>query len=336
MYNPTTHVDVKYINLLSNKLEQFKYKGDNLWNFRCPLCGDSKKNKSKTRGYLYRKDGTYLFKCHNCQRGFKFEYFLRQVDRYLYDQYRMEVFQGIQQDYKSLETEKEPKVKAVSNKISLPTIESLQESHSAKKYIRQRMIPEKHWGHLFYADDFKAFADEFLPHHGKQLKPNDPRIVLPFYNSYDVLQGVQSRSLLENSLRYLLLKVDNSSEKLYGANRINFSNTIYVTEGPFDSLFVDNCVATMDLNLLSAVDILSDGHSYTFIFDNQPRNKEVCRQIRKILLKGYPVCIWPDYIEQKDVNDMVLAGIDVQSIIYTHTYEGLKAQLQFEHWRKDQ
>ena len=41
--------------------------------FRCPICGDSKKNKLKKRGYFYRKTGTfYCFNCGTSMTGYDF------------------------------------------------------------------------------------------------------------------------------------------------------------------------------------------------------------------------------------------------------------------------
>lgn len=346
---PTTYIDIKYINMISGRLDQFKHKGEFLWNFRCPICGDSKKNKSKARGYFYRKDSTIKFKCHNCHRNWKFSYFLMMFDRPLFDQYRLEIFAdqtppekdsfadqrtSIRERLLNIQAQTQNPQSTIG--IDLPSIRSLQDGHTAKKYIQQRKIPQKHWDIIYYADDFRVFCDKTFPDHGKKLNRNDPRIVLPFYNRQGVLQGVQSRGLLESSLRYLLIKADPGFEKLYGSDRIDFTKTICVVEGPFDSLFLDNCVATMDTNLMSAATILGEQYDYVFVFDNQPRNKDVCRQVRRAVFSGRKVCIWPNSLDKKDVNDMVLAGIDVQSTIYTHTFEGLKAQLQFEMWRKDQ
>ena len=63
-----------------------------LYNFRCPICGDSKKNKSKTRGYLYAVKANTNFKCHNCGASMSLNNFLKHVDPAVHKQYVMEKF----------------------------------------------------------------------------------------------------------------------------------------------------------------------------------------------------------------------------------------------------
>ena len=86
------HVDSKFIGLVSPKLQKFKRVKADLYNFRCPICGDSKKNKSKTRGYLYAVKANTNFKCHNCGASMSLNNFLKQVDPAVHKQYVMEKF----------------------------------------------------------------------------------------------------------------------------------------------------------------------------------------------------------------------------------------------------
>ena len=46
-------VDSKYIGLVSSRLPKFKRIKPNLYNCRCPICGDSQKQRNKARGYFY-------------------------------------------------------------------------------------------------------------------------------------------------------------------------------------------------------------------------------------------------------------------------------------------
>ena len=74
------YIDVKYINLISTSLERFKQNHTNLWNFRCPICGDSEKNQNKRRGFIYEKSNKYFYRCHNCDYGTTFNKFLEKVN----------------------------------------------------------------------------------------------------------------------------------------------------------------------------------------------------------------------------------------------------------------
>ena len=86
----SSFIDVKYINLCSSLLDRFKQKQTNLWNFRCPLCGDSKKHKNKCRGFIYEKRNKYFYRCHNCSVGTNFSRFLAQISPALHKDYLTE------------------------------------------------------------------------------------------------------------------------------------------------------------------------------------------------------------------------------------------------------
>ena len=84
-------VDSKYIGLVSSRLQKFKRVKDNLYNFRCPICGDSQKNKNKTRGYIYQVKNNTNFKCHNCGASMSFNNFVKTIDPTLHKQYTLEI-----------------------------------------------------------------------------------------------------------------------------------------------------------------------------------------------------------------------------------------------------
>ena len=86
----SSYIDLKYINEISGRLSQFKKKGDYLYNFRCPHCGDSKKSKTKARAYLYRVKNDMFFKCHNCNEGQSLTNFLKFLDNKKYEEYLLE------------------------------------------------------------------------------------------------------------------------------------------------------------------------------------------------------------------------------------------------------
>lgn len=333
-------IDRKYISVVSTKLEKFKQKKDYLWNFRCPLCGDSKKHKTKTRGFFYKaKSNTNMsFMCHNCGLSMSFGNFLKSFDPHLYCHYQMERYKEEshtntpKQDFTLFKTQP---VFARKSTLSIPSIASLNPNHSAAKYIASRKIPKDRWNDIYYADDFLKFCDDTFPDHGKKLIKEEPRIVIPFYDTNNELIGIQGRAILKDAkVRYITIKANDDVPKVYGMNRLVHTDPIYVVEGPFDSMFLDNCVATMDASLYSIVSVLGDDKDYVFVFDNEPRNKEVSKHITKTIKLGYKVCIWPTRIKEKDINDMILVGHDVKSIIDTHIYKDLTAELQFQQWKK--
>jgi len=335
-------IDRKFVSVVSTKLQKFKQKKDLLWNFRCVFCGDSKKNKTKARAYFYlpKKHSNLSFVCHNCGSGMSLGSFLKNFDNNLYRQYQMEKYKEESHgntkkpDFSLFMEQPVFSNKVLKSTLSIPTIESLDEGHLAKNYIASRKIPKDKWSELYYADDFKQFCDETFADRSENLIKEESRIVIPFYNKDNELVGIQGRSMLVNSkLRYITIKANDNIEKIYGLNKLDFSKTVYVVEGPFDSMFLPNSIATMDASLYSVIQSLGQ-LDYVFVFDNESRNKEICKHMNKAIKLGQKVCIWPSFIEEKDINDMVLAGHDVLSIILSNTYKDLTAELQFQTWKK--
>ena len=334
----SSYIDRKYVSLLAPRLERFKQKNNQLWNFRCPVCNDSKKNKIKARGYIYLKKGNLLFVCHNCHASMSLGNLIKTLDVHLYDQYRMEKFKDESHSNVPRPDFSILKQKPIFRKqINLPTIESLDDSHTAKMYVSKRKIPKAFWSSLYYADDFFAFADKQFPEHGKKLLKEDPRLVIPFFDEKNILQGVQGRALGNSKVRYITIKASEDSKKVFGLNKIDFTKPIYVVEGPLDSMFLPNCIATMDANLSSVLDTVGTQHKYVFIFDNEARNKDILKQMNRVISKKLNICIWPSNLEFKDLNDMIMSGMtenELKTMIDNNTYTDLKAKLQFETWRR--
>ena len=125
--------------------------------------------------------------------------------------------------------------------------------------------------------------------------------------------------------------LDEEQPKIFGLDRINTDKPIYITEGPFDATFIKNSVAMAG----SDIDIRSFKWSdHIWIFDNEPRNREIVTRISKVVDRGDKVVVWPKNILQKDINDMHLAGHDVQRVVESNVYQGLKAKLKFNDWKK--
>ena len=323
---------------LSPRLEGFHMKSDYLWNFRCPACGDSRTNKRKMRGYIYRRKSDLFFSCHNCGVSMSFGNFIKSLDRSLYNEYQMERFKNescgnIKKPDYSMAKEKPIFNNKTTKRICLPTIDSLDDNHSAKKYMTTRKIPKKYLEKTYYANDFKNFIDELIPGHDKHLMKEDPRIVIPFYDDGNNLLGVQGRSVGISKIKYITIKLADEHRKVFGLDTIDKTQTIYVVEGPIDSMFLTNSVAMMDATLYNAIPYVGN-HDYVFVYDNEPRNKDIVRHMKKTIEMGRKICIWPKNIKEKDINAMVLAGLFPQSVIYSNTFENHKAMLEFTLWSK--
>jgi len=331
--------DTKFLNFLSSRLDRFKRVRDNLWNFRCPLCGDSSRNKRKARGYVYQKQTDLFYKCHNCGSGLSIGNLINEVDPNLHKQYVME-------RYKAGETGKRktkepdfkfeaPKFKSKKTVINLPSIESLPEEHYARVYCEHRVIPKKFMKDFFYTEDFKKWAQSVCHVDYSTLVSGESRLVIPFFDRDNQLIGAQGRALRESKIRYVTVKVDEKLQKIFGLNRWNPEEHTYLVEGPIDSLFLPNCLAMAGADM-SDLSIL-DKEKTTLIFDNEPRNFQIVRSMIKSLQDGWGVVIWPNSIACKDINDMVLSSIKdarLVEIINKNTYSGQRGEWEVHSWKK--
>ena len=330
-------IDSKFIGLVSSRLDRFKKVKANLYNFRCPICGDSQKHKNKARGYFYAVKVNTNFKCHNCGASFSFNNFLKQFDSSLHKQYVMEKFkEGFAGGRNFVVEEPEflftqPKFRKKDICDELAKISELNTTHRAKKYLINRGINEDTLRELYYCPNFKEWTNK----HKKTFddtKNDDQRIIIPLRYPDGQLFGYQGRSLDPmTKMRYITVMLDQKAPKLYGLEKINTQKPIYILEGPFDSLFVENSVAMCG----SDVDIRTFGWSnYIWVFDNEPRNREVVSRIERCINRGDQVVIWPSNIQEKDVNEMILAKHNIYDIIKTNTFSELKAKLQLNLWKK--
>ena len=320
-------VDSKYIGLVSSRLQKFKRVKADLYNFRCPLCGDSQKHKNKARGYFYQIKTNTNYKCHNCGASLSFNNFLKQIDSTLHKQYVMEKFKEGHAGGRNFVVE-EPKFDfkkpVFRKKLDLPRAS---EVAIAKEYLEKRKLdPTK----FFFAQRFQEWVNTQKQTFDNIVK-DECRIIIPLYDTNSELIGLQGRSLGPNSVKYITVMLNEEAPKIYGLDQIKTQKPIYIVEGPFDSTLVENSVAMCG----SDIDIRTFGWSnYIWVFDNEPRNREIVNRISKTIDRGDQVVIWPPNIEQKDVNDMILRGHNVMNVLESNTYSGLKAKIKFNYWKK--
>jgi len=287
-------IDSKYIGLVSSRLQKFKRVKADLFNFRCPICGDSKKHKNKARGYLYQVKTNTNFKCHNCGASLSFNNFLKQIDTSLHKQYTMEKFkEGFAggRNFVVEEPKFEFKKPVFKKKLDLPRAD---EVPIAKEYLEKRKLdPSK----FYFAYKFKEWTNT-----QKQtfdtIGRDESRIIIPMYDEDKILIGFQGRSLGPNSVKYITVMINEDAPKIYGLDQIDNEKPIYIIEGPFDATLVQNAVAMCGSDL----DIRSFGWSdCIYVYDNEPRNREIAERIDKTISRGDQVVIWPNTIKEKDI-----------------------------------
>ncbi len=318
-------VDVKYINLISSRFQKFKKIKNNLYNFRCPICGDSQRNKSKARGYLYQVKNNTNFKCHNCGVNISFNNFLKQIDTVIHKQYIFEKFKEGNTNKNFTVDEpifkfEAPKFKP---KLNLPKSSS---NSIAKKYLESRKLNPDNY---YYTEKFKEWTNS-LQQTFDSTDKDEPRIIIPLFYQNNLV-GFQGRALGPSKVKYITVMLNDDAPKIYGLDEIEKDKIVYITEGPFDSTFICNSIALCGAD----GDVSKWGISKrVWIYDNEPRNSEILNRILKCIDNGEQVVIWPPTIKEKDINDMVLSGLNVQSVIELNTYSGLEAKLKFTIWKK--
>jgi len=224
--------------------------------------------------------------CHNCGASTTLSNLLKLIDNSLYQEYVMERFKGestgnvAKPDFNALKTNIQLAEKFNSNKINLDSIEKLNDNHIAKVYLKKRQIPEQYYSKIYFAENFKTFVDGLFLDHNKILY-EEPRIVFPFYDEKNILQGIQGRAIGASKIRYITIKAHESAKKVYGLDTVDFSKRIYVVEGPIDSLFLDNAIALMDASLYKASPLIGKA-DFVFIYDNENRNKQIVQNMEMI------------------------------------------------------
>ena len=319
-------VDSKFIGLVSSRLQKFKRVKADLYNFRCPICGDSQKHKNKARGYFYQVKVNTNFKCHNCGASLSFNNFLKQIDPTLHKQYTMEKFKNghTGKNFVVDEPKLEFKKPVFKKKIDLP---KASEVPVAKEYLEKRKIdPTK----FYFAKKFKQWTNT-----QKQtfdtIGRDESRIIIPMYDTERNLIGFQGRSLGPNSVKYITVMIKDDAPKIYGLDQIRRDDPVFVTEGPFDSTFICNSIAMCGAD----GDVRKWGISDPiWVYDNEPRNNEIVKRISETINRGERVIIWPSGMEEKDINDMILSGHDVVSILNDNIYSNLEAKVKFNNWKK--
>jgi hypothetical protein len=338
------YVDVKYIGILSIRLSQFKKKTPSLYNFRCPVCGDSEKNRHKARGYLYPSEDSqgFIYKCHNCGDTRSLGNLIKFVDHSLYQKYLLEGYGNKDQRFV---VKKKPTMKfeqpefASSNPFLMIGAIKLSEcdaDHPAIQFAEGRKIPSSFFDELYYIDDEEKM-EQLSDKYKNRIAGHSSRVMIPYYNTDDDLIGVTARAIdSKNSLRYLTLKFSEDEPMIYGLNRAKKLKKVYVVEGPIDSIFLPNGIAVSGSDFAKLDDKIKKDNC-VLIFDNESRNREVVKQMKKMIAADYNICIWPDTTKEKDINDMILAGKtsgEIVKMINSNTFSGLKATATLNKWKR--
>ena len=326
-------IDNQFVHNISAQLDQFKKKNKGVYNFRCPYCGDSQKYKNKARGYFFTSKNDLVYKCHNCGIGRSFNAFLKDQFPLMHDQYVMEKYKaGLTGKHRNVSKPKFDFEKPTFKRtVNLEPLSSLNNSHLALAYVMGRGLPLDKLDKLYYCPRFKHWTNTQKKTF-KSTKHDEERIIIPLNDKNGNLMGFQGRAFNNpTNMRYITVMLEKDAPKIYGLDTINEHDTIYIVEGPFDSLFLDNSVAMAGSDLDPRTFGWSD---YIWVYDNEPRNREIINRIQSTIDRGDKVVIWPNSIDDKDINDMYNSGINIKSVVESSIYSGLEAKLKLNNWKK--
>lgn len=333
-------LDTKYLRILSSRLRNFKNKGNDNYQFSCPICGDSAKDKHKARGYVFAKNGSLRYYCHNCNWSGSFTSFLRAVDPAAYKDFSLDTIREHNVHKKEFDQEvlKERPVfqKAKYSVLPCKHIMDLSVNHYARKYVLSRQVPTDE---IYYTKDFKKLISDVFPESERieKLVDNEERIVFALRDEQGEIIGIQGRALDDYAIRYMSIKRNESDPKVFGLDKLKKDRTIFVLEGVFDALMLHNAVAMLDGALYTAPMVIGHGLDYIFVFDNEPRNKQIVDNMKRTIELGHKIFIWPaEWKDYKDLNEAVLDGVNrsaMQIEIERRAYSGVKASMKLSEWR---
>lgn len=342
-----------FVSRVGTELDLFSWKDAKVANCRCPYCGDSKKKKTKRRGYFFigqdknGKQNGYAYKCWNCgitvslydflefknpslHREMKFEYIKKMK--------REEEFEFRHESPKNVVKPEKPKTLPYRPDLMLqyPTIFELPTDHRARVYAEKtRMLPKESLMRIYYVEDFPGLVSELDP--DKDLSGSIPRIVFPLYTRDKELFGVSARCIgSESELRYITIKRPDSKHiKVYGLERYNPDKIGFCLEGALDSEFLVNAVSLTGASRLKRGSYPFNPDTTIMVYDNEPRNRDIIKYMKQSLNNGLSVCVWGKDYPYKDVNEGIQGGWTSEMIsnyIVENSFKGLQGLARMAAW----
>jgi hypothetical protein len=327
----------KYAQELSTRLDRFVLKRTSPFEagFRCDICGDSQKSRTKKRGGIFEKGLILHYKCFNCGWSHPFPVYLKDFhpdmfQRYLYD---LKLDKKIEYSYEEHVARNEKPKETLKQNPLKPLVKAVDNTFS-RQYLKSRKIPEDKLDLLYFTDKFYEYINKIIPDKFSKysMKHDHPRLIIPMFDIMGTCIGVQGRSLEEyTDYRYIICMFNDDESPIFGLDKVDWNKRVYCTEGPLDSLFLENSIA------MSGSDNVSLDKEVIIILDNEPRSKQTVAKYNKYISKKYKICIWPEYIKSKDINKMILDGYskeEISHIIDNNIYHGIKAKIKLNSWKK--
>lgn len=339
-------IDLKYANLVGSELEHFRLISNHPYiaNYRCFVCGDSSKKKRRSRGYLLEKDNKIISYCHNCGAHFSLGNFLKEKSPRLFGEYRLECLRERGQRHapvKPAPVFKETKFKPRPLDLG-PTLNDCTDG-GVLEYARKRRIPEKFYSSLHSNVSIQNITKQIEKYQSLSLDP-EPVLVIPFYNEEREYSHICCRAIdKEAAFRYYVFEVNSILPSLWGLEYVNWSQPVFVFEGPIDAMCVPNSLAiggSIGVNSLSYIKArINSMKDVCFVYDNEMfKNKQILKQVKSRIEQGFSVVIYDKQFDGKDANEVITNDImtptELISYYRARSFAGLAATLELAHQSK--
>lgn len=312
-------------------------------NCRCPICGDSLKDIHKARFWAYpSKDGDSIrVHCFNCDADLWLRKYLQEYDEELYREYIMEKRKEQVFNKPKAKVEISDKFKAkmpVIEKLAFcERLDKLPDDHPIVKYVQSRLIPRNRWDRLWFTMQWPALVNSIKPGTYKN-ETNEPRLVIPIFNRNKEIESFQGRALRKDApQKYITIKAHDEATKIYGLDTTDDRHTVWVMEGPIDSLFVPNSIAITGGQL--ALDVVPFKETRIWVMDAEARHPDTIKRMKRLIEAGERIVFWDKAPwPSKDINEMIKDdGATPEQILdymKSNNEQGLMARMRFSKYAK--
>lgn len=279
----------RYISLIINSFfPEAKQIRNGNYNFRCNVCGDSKKRKNKKRAWILKFPDKWIFYCHNCNESMVVEHWMKIYFNVYFNDYLKEAFKidagytkPLPTPIKKEELNDEEYNEYKDVQYFKPIFSSNDELFLiARKICLSRLIPIDIWSKWYVAIDGR-YAN---------------RLVIPYYDDNHKIYNYQCRSLSSQQEPKYLSKI-NSTDNIYNYYCVDTTKPVIILEGVIDSLFIENSIACSGLRVEDER-FKKFPHRY-FLLDNDEPGRAM--NIKLLKEKEY-VFNWKNFLYDKKIN----------------------------------
>lgn len=276
----------------------------------CIYCGEKRQ-----KGTLYKADsGRWCYICWKAScpcasKAISAEKWLKQTNQAIYKNYIDELKQECSKDTADEYSERAEKARiAAEEKRKQEIEEKIREDNEATKFFKSICMPGKWQKRALAFCEKRKIPSEYVKtfYYADEGKYRG-RVIIPFRNDAGKIVFWQGRALYDTDCKYLS-RVGNTA--LFDIATKDKDKPLIITEGPIDSMFIENATATVGASSSSMLDAELSPYRRYWLYDNDEAGQKAAGQ--KVLNKEY-VFLWKKFLSEwnitgkiKDVNDVIL------------------------------